>query len=124
MDPGGFEERPPGPKALGRPWRPYDTKRAPPRRALPDAETAQAVALTTLAYVLADSGRAARFCAATGLGGGELAAHVHDAAFLGGVLDFVLDDEALLVEIAAAAQLPPDAIFAARQRLPGAPAHE
>lgn len=91
------------------------------RRLPPTPEAAQALALTALAHLLGDSDRAARFCAASGLGGGELSQHVEDPAFLGGVLDFVLDDEVLLVEVAAAAELPPEAILAARRRLPGAP---
>lgn len=83
-------------------------------------ESAQAAALTALAYVLADEDRAARFLAVTGLGPAELTARVGDPAFLGGVLDFVLDDDALLVAAAAAAGLRPERLAALRRRLPGA----
>jgi len=82
---------------------------------------AQALALTALAYVLEDPDRAARFCAASGVAGTDLAAQLGDASFLGGVLDFVLDDETLLAEVAAGAGLPPETVLGARRRLPGGP---
>ena len=93
---------------------------APPRptRAV-SGEAAQALALTALAYLLEDGDRAARFCAASGMAGIDLAAQLGDAAFLGGVLDFVLEDEVLLVEVAAAAGLAPEAVAGARRKLPG-----
>lgn len=94
------------------------------RPRMPSVEAAEALALTVLSYLLEDPDRASRFCAATGLGGDELARYVGDSAFLGGVLDFVLDDERLLVEVAAASETPPEAFNAARQRLPGASARE
>jgi hypothetical protein len=87
-------------------------------------EAAEALALTALSWLLEDGDRAARFCAATGVGGAELARHLVDPAFLGGVLDFVLEDERLLVEVASACEVAPEALGAARQRLPGAPVRE
>ncbi|HTY68556.1 MAG TPA: DUF3572 family protein [Alphaproteobacteria bacterium] len=84
-------------------------------------EAAQALALTALAFLLEDPDRAARFCGASGLAGADLATQLSDAAFLGGVLDFVLEDEALLAELAAAAGLPPETVIGARRRLPGGP---
>jgi hypothetical protein len=94
------------------------------RPRMPSVEAAEALALAVLSYLLEDPDRASRFCAATGLGGAELARYVGDSAFLGGVLDFVLDDERLLVEVAAASETPPEAFNAARQRLPGASVRE
>ncbi len=82
---------------------------------------AQALALTALAHLLEDPERAARFCAASGVAGTDLATQLGEASFLGGVLDFVLDDEALLAEVAAAAGLPPETVLGARRRLPGGP---
>lgn len=95
---------------------------APPRplRTM-TAEGAQTLALNALAYLLADPDRASRFCVASGVAGEDMANQLGDAAFLGGVLDFVLEDEALLAEIAAAAGLSPEAVGAARRQLPGAP---
>jgi hypothetical protein len=82
---------------------------------------AQTLALTALAYLLEDPDRAARFCAASGIAGTDLGTRLGDASFLGGVLDFVLDDETLLVEVAATAGLPPETVLGARRRLPGGP---
>jgi len=86
----------------------------------PAVEAAETVALTALAYLLEDDDRSSRFLRVTGLAGSELAGHLADAAFLGGILDFVLDDEALLGGVAAATGLPPEAVRRARWRLPGA----
>lgn len=94
--------------------------RPAPLRAV-NSEAAQALALTALAYLLEDGDRAARFCAASGIAGTDMAAQLGDAAFLGGVLDFVLEDDALLVEVAAAAGLAPEAVAGARRKLPGGP---
>ena len=94
--------------------------RPAPLRAV-NSEAAQALALTALAYLLEDGDRAARFCAACGMTGTDLATQLGDAAFLGGVLDFVLEDEVLLAEVAGAAGLAPEAVARARRRLPGGP---
>jgi hypothetical protein len=82
-------------------------------------EAAEALALRALAYVLEDPERAGRFLQVTGLAGTDLAAQLDNAAFLGGVLDFVLEDEALLEGSAGACGLPPEAVRVARQHLPG-----
>lgn len=87
----------------------------------PADESAEAAALAALAHVLADDDRAARFLTVTGLAAAELRRQAADPAFLGGVLDFVLEDEPLLLGAAAAAGLRPERIAALRQRLPGAP---
>lgn len=83
-------------------------------------EAAEALALTALAHLLADPDRTARLLGLTGLAGHELATHLNDPAFLGGVLDFVLADEALLLEIAGVAGLRPERVAGLRRRLPGA----
>jgi hypothetical protein len=66
----------------------------------------------------------ARFLTLTGLAAAELRLHAADPAFLGGVLDFVLEDEPLLLGAAAVAGLRPERISALRRRLPGAPPHD
>jgi hypothetical protein len=114
MDTAQPDRRPPAPHFLRQVFRPR----------VASAEAAEALALTALARLLDDPDRAGRFCAATGLGGADLARHVRDPAFLGGVLDFVLDDERLLVEVATASEVSPETLAAARQRLPGAPPRE
>jgi hypothetical protein len=84
-------------------------------------DAAQATALTVLSHLLADEKHAERFLAVTGLAGPELSQRLGDTAFLGGVLDFVLDDETLLTTLVASTQLAPEILMAARNRLPGAP---
>ena len=83
------------------------------------ADAAQAVALSALVFLLEDSGRTSRFLSVTGIEGEELARRIQDPAFLGGVLDFILEDEALLVAVAGAAGLRPDRVAGLRRRLPG-----
>ena len=102
-----------------RPSPPYQVRGVSPRTVSEGA--AQALALTALAFLLEDPDRAARFCAASGIAGADLASQLGDASFLGGVLDFVLEDDALLAEVAAAAGLPPETVLGARRRLPGGP---
>ena len=88
-------------------------------RAVANQEAAEALALRALAYVIEDPERASRFLGVTGLAGTDLAAQLDNAAFLGGVLDFVLEDDTLLESVAGAADLPPEAIRFARRQLPG-----
>lgn len=83
-------------------------------------EAAEALALTALAHLLADNDRSARFLAMTGLAGHDLPEHVREPTFLGGVLDFVLADEALLLEIAGLTGLRPERVGRLRSCLPGA----
>lgn len=58
-----------------------------------------------------------RFFALTGLDATNLRAASTTQGFVAGVLDFILQDERLVTEIAAAEGLRPDAILIARQRL-------
>jgi hypothetical protein len=88
-------------------------------QAVANLEAAEALALRALAYVIEDPERASRFLDVTGLAGTDLAAQLHSAAFLGGVLDFVLEDDTLLAGVAGAADLPPEAVRVARRQLPG-----
>jgi hypothetical protein len=83
------------------------------------ADAAQAVALSALVFLLEDEERTSRFLRVTGIAGDELAQRVQDPAFLGGILDFILEDEALLVAVAGAAGMRPDRVAGLRRRLPG-----
>ena len=56
----------------------------------------------------------------TGLVIGDLRAGAADSTFLAGVLDYFLQNEALLLAFAASEELAPETIVRARQRLPGA----
>ena len=84
-----------------------------------DQEAAEALALTALAYLLEDDGRTARFLRGTGVDGASLPVLLEDPVFLGCILDFVLEDEALLSGVSALAGVRADRIAAMRRRLPG-----
>jgi len=81
---------------------------------------AETLGLEALAFLAADDEVFPRFVALTGLGLDALRAGAGDPAFLGGVLDFILADEPLLLAFAAAQGLKPEAIIRLRRRLPGA----
>jgi hypothetical protein len=83
----------------------------------PDA--AVAVALRALAHVVGDAGLRQRLMAASGLDAATLRARADDPALLGGVLDFLLQDETALLVFCEASGLPPDLPARARRALPG-----
>ncbi|MBI4183455.1 MAG: DUF3572 family protein [Proteobacteria bacterium] len=97
---------------------------APRGRHLPptvERERAEAIALGALAFLAADGHRLGRFLAWTGMPPADLKARAAEPAFLGGVLDYLLAHEALLLAFASEAGLAPEEPRAARARLPGAP---
>jgi hypothetical protein len=88
----------------------------PPRPPLPDAET---LALQALAWIAGDDERLPRFLGLTGISPGDLRGIARDPAGLGAVLDYLLGWEPLLLEFAAAHDLPPESVALARRKLPG-----
>jgi hypothetical protein len=88
----------------------------PPKIPLPDPET---LALQALAYIASEDDRLQRFLSLTGIEPGSLRGLAQDPAGLGAVLDYMLGWEPLLLEFAAAENLPPEGIAAARRKLPG-----
>jgi len=86
-------------------------------------DAAQALALNALAYLLDDPARTRRFLSVTGVDGVDLPARLGDPAFLGCVLDFVLEDEVSLLALAGAAGVRAERIGRLRLRLPGALPH-
>ena len=85
----------------------------------PTRETAETLALRALGEIAGDERLLARFLAQTGSAPSALAALAGDPVFLGGVLDFVLADEARLLEIADRLAVPPELPARARRLLPG-----
>ena len=85
-----------------------------------DEERAQTIALKALAYLAGDEDWLNHFLNATGMDLGELKAGAADIGFLAGVLDYFLQNEALLLAFAASEELAPETIVRARQDLPGA----
>jgi len=82
-------------------------------------ETAEAVALQALTHIAADEDLLGAFLAQTGLAVDELKTQATDPALLGGVLDFLMSDEAGLVAFCEAAQMEPEMPGLARRSLPG-----
>jgi hypothetical protein len=100
------------------PFKPYVPS---PRAAVPPAlsvEDAQAVALKAVAFIAADDDLLARFTALSGCGLDDIRQRIADAAFLGGVLDFVLADETTLLALVEAMELAPQTPMMARAKLP------
>jgi hypothetical protein len=82
-------------------------------------DSARSLAVSALAFIAADSDRLNRFLSLTGLGPDNLRTAAADPAFLGSVLDYLVGDEALLVEFAADAGLKPEAVARAHAVLRG-----
>jgi hypothetical protein len=87
----------------------------------PERQNAETVAIQALGWIAGDEDRLARFMALAGLSVGELRARATEPEFLGGVVDFVLNDEALLLAFAQDCELKPEALLRLRRQLPGAP---
>lgn len=84
-------------------------------------DTAETIALQALTYILGSPEHLSRFIALTGYSSDDLRAAATSPEALGGVLDFVLSDERLLLDCADACQLKPEDLPRARNTLPGAP---
>jgi hypothetical protein len=83
-----------------------------------DRARAEAVAAAALAFIAEDRDRLGRFLALSGLSPDELRRRLAEPAFLGGVLDFLLGDEALLVAFAQHQGIAPNLPAIARRLLP------
>ena len=75
------------------------------------------MAIQALSFIAGDAERLGGFLAATGVGPEQIRTVAREPGFLGGVLDFLLQDEALMMVFADAEGVPPTALAAARQRL-------
>jgi hypothetical protein len=84
----------------------------------PDAE---ALAIQALSFLAGRPEELGRFLALSGIGPASLRQSAADPAFLGGILDFLLQDEALLMSFAEEHGVSPAAVGAARRRLDGTP---
>lgn len=90
------------------------------RRFRLDLAEAETIALKALFFLLEDPDRASRFVALTGFAPDEIRARVQDPVLLGGVLDHLLADEAILVAFAESQAIDPALPARARALLPGA----
>lgn len=82
-----------------------------------DEGEALAIAISALSYFATEPKILERFFALTGLEAHSIKEAAATPGFVTGVLDFVLSDEALLLEVAQMQEIPPEAIMAARERL-------
>lgn len=82
-------------------------------------DRAETLALQALAWMAADEALAARFAGATGASLGEARHHLRDPAYLAGVLEFLLGEDAWVKAFCDAGGLPYDAPLRALHALPG-----
>lgn len=82
-------------------------------------EQAEILGLQALSHIVAQDDLFAAFLAASGASPAELRARAADPAFLGAVLDFLLEDDRRVLDFAAAAGIAPTQPAEARARLPG-----
>lgn len=80
---------------------------------------AELLAARILDWLAQDHARIAAFLAATGTAPDSLRARVQDPAFLLAVIDFLMSDEAMLIDCCAQLELPPETPEQARSALPG-----
>jgi len=90
-----------------------------PIRFKPPTFDPETLALRVLAQIAMEEDLLTRFLALSGLDAESLRARAADPALLGGVLDFVLYDDALLLRLAGTLEVKPEAFARARARLPG-----
>ncbi|HJP22156.1 MAG: DUF3572 domain-containing protein [Alphaproteobacteria bacterium] len=82
-------------------------------------ESAETIALKALAFIAADSDELERLLARTGLTPETLRSQAGDPALLGGVLDFLFEQDDRLLAFCQNAGLAPEETTRARSRLPG-----
>lgn len=87
-----------------------------PRKVDPDPDT---LALTALAWLAGEEDLFLRFLALSGMTTDQVAAMAGEPGFLGGVLDFLMGNEADLMRFAAESGTRPEAIAAAWHKLNG-----
>ena len=80
-------------------------------------EVAEIVAIQALSFIAAEPERLGLFLAESGIGPDTLRKSAADPHFLASVLDFVLRDDATVKSFAAASELDPTTIAAAREVL-------
>jgi len=88
-----------------------------PKQRFNDLDTASALALQAMAFIVADSGHASRFLSLTGLDIATLRARLDSNDMQTAVLDYLLGDESLLLAFCAEANIPPEAIAPAHNAL-------
>ena len=86
-----------------------------------ESDIAQVLALKVLAYIAADERRLDDFQTSTGVDEAAIRTGAEDPRFLGGLLDFLLEREGMLLDFCRSAGIRADLPARARATLPGAP---
>jgi len=86
----------------------------------PQSPNGDEIPLLLTGFLLSDETRLERFLALTGITRDDLETRVNEPDFQAFVLDYALEDQSLVLEFALAHDLKPEALLAARRRLPGA----
>ena len=84
-----------------------------------DTNSAETIAIQALGFLASDEYKLRSLCAQTGMAEQDLKSNAADPDFLAGVLDFLLLEEAWLLEFAEFVDLDPQYIARARTKLPG-----
>ena len=82
-------------------------------------ESAQTLALQALGWLASDDDRLGAFMASGGMDAASLRAQATDPMLHAAVMDFLLSDEALLLQFCADCDVAPDLPMQARAALPG-----
>lgn len=83
-------------------------------------EAASEVAIAAIAHIASEEQMILGFLQYAGLSPDSLREQASDPAFLGGVLDFVMGDEAIAASFCTAQGMTGEDLMRARQALPGA----
>ncbi len=84
-------------------------------------DEAMIVALKAFAHIASDGDLLDRFMMISGADADAMRSGARDAAFMAGVLDFLLGDDAVVAAFCAFAEIEPETPMRARAALPGAP---
>ncbi len=88
-----------------------------PAQRFNDLETASALALQAVAYIVSDGIRTSRFIALTGLDMATLRTGLDGRDVQAAVLEYLLGDESLLLAFCAETDVPPEAVAPAHHML-------
>lgn len=84
-----------------------------------ELNSAETIGLRALGWLVGHDDLLPVFLGASGASEGDLRAGAGDPVFLGSVLDFILMDDAWVIEFSEAAGIAPEKLGRARQALPG-----
>ena len=84
-----------------------------------EQDHAETVGLTALAWIAGHENLLDVFMGSTGAGLDDLKARAQDPDFLASLLDFILMDDAWVMEFCEACDIVPEALIRARAALPG-----